>query len=93
MKISIDVDVTPRELREFFGLPDVEPLQAEMMAAIGEKMRSGAEGFDPASLMAASLPAHLRNMEALQRAMWSSFTGRDKEAGRGAGRTPDKKGD
>ena len=31
MKISIDVDVTPEELRQFIGLPNVEKLQAEML--------------------------------------------------------------
>jgi len=31
MKISIDVDITPEELRQFIGLPNVEKLQAEML--------------------------------------------------------------
>ena len=31
MKITIDVDVTPEELRQFLGLPNVEKLQAEML--------------------------------------------------------------
>ena len=32
MKITIDVDVTPEELRQFLGLPNVEKLQAEVIA-------------------------------------------------------------
>ncbi len=31
MKISIDVDITPEELRRFIGLPNVEKLQQEMV--------------------------------------------------------------
>lgn len=31
MKISLDVDITPEELRQFIGLPNVEKLQAEML--------------------------------------------------------------
>ena len=31
MKINIDVDVTPEELRQFIGLPNVEKLQGEML--------------------------------------------------------------
>ena len=31
MKITIDFDVTPEELRQFLGLPNVEGLQDEML--------------------------------------------------------------
>ena len=30
MKITFDIDATPQELRTFFGLPHIEPLQNEM---------------------------------------------------------------
>ena len=32
MKITIDVDITPAELRSFIGLPNVEKLQSEMLS-------------------------------------------------------------
>lgn len=31
MKISVDVDITPEELRRFLGLPNVEKIQQEMV--------------------------------------------------------------
>ena len=31
MKISVDVEITPEELRRFLGLPNVEGLQEEML--------------------------------------------------------------
>jgi len=31
MKITVDVDITPEELRSFLGLPNVEKLQQEMV--------------------------------------------------------------
>ncbi len=31
MKITVDVDITPEELRRFIGLPNVEKLQNELM--------------------------------------------------------------
>ena len=31
MKISIDIDLTPEELRRFLGLPNIEGLQEEML--------------------------------------------------------------
>ena len=32
MKITIDVDITPNELRSFLGLPNVEKLQEQMLS-------------------------------------------------------------
>jgi hypothetical protein len=37
MKISIDIDCTPEEARQFLGLPDMGPLQDEMK----KRMESG----------------------------------------------------
>jgi hypothetical protein len=31
MKITVDVDVTPEELRRFIGLPNVEKIQTELV--------------------------------------------------------------
>lgn len=31
MKITVDVDITPEELRRFLGLPNVEKIQQEMV--------------------------------------------------------------
>lgn len=75
MKINMEVDATPEELRRFFGLPDVQPLHDEMLNMIRERMQQGMEGYDPMSLMSASLPSHLQNMEGMQRAFWEAFTG------------------
>jgi|APSaa5957512535_1039671.scaffolds.fasta_scaffold64358_3 hypothetical protein len=32
MKITIDVDITPNELRSFLGLPNVEKIQEQMLS-------------------------------------------------------------
>jgi hypothetical protein len=73
MKIHLDIEATPQELRTFFGLPEVEGLQRELMEEIRRKWKAGMEGFDPATLMAPFLPEHLRSLEALQRSFWQSF--------------------
>lgn len=75
MRIKIDVDVTPQELRTFFGLPEVEPLQREMLEKIREKVQAGAEGLDPVSLMRPFLPPNMQSVEALQKAFWDSIAG------------------
>ena len=50
MKITIDFDLTPAEMRKLVGLPDVEAFQKQMMDDIRERMMGGAEGYDPIKL-------------------------------------------
>ncbi|MDN5862135.1 MAG: hypothetical protein L0H19_01665 [Salinisphaera sp.] len=51
MKINIQIDVTPAELRQFLGLPDVAGLQEDMIEYVRERVARGAENFDPADLL------------------------------------------
>ncbi len=51
MKVRLEFDVSPRELRQLLGLPDVEQLQREVIEAIRERMAAGVEGFDPLSIL------------------------------------------
>ena len=81
MKINVTMDVTPEELREFFGLPDVQALQAEMIEKVREQMKAGAEGFDPLSLMRPFIAPNPQGMEAMQRAFWSGVSGAATGAG------------
>lgn len=68
MKIRVEFDVTAKELRSFFGLPDVEPIQEELLRKIRDKMAAGVDGFDPVSLLKPFLPENLLSLQALQRA-------------------------
>src|SRR6266566_2597544 len=47
MKIKLDIDCTPEELRGFFGLPDVKPMQEELMKEIAARMRANVKALDP----------------------------------------------
>ena len=42
MKISFDIDCTPDELRGFFGMPDVKPMQEQLLKEVEDK--TGIEG-------------------------------------------------
>jgi hypothetical protein len=53
MKITIEIDCTPNEARQYFGLPDVEPIQAAMLAQVEKRMMAEAEKFSPEGLMSA----------------------------------------
>ena len=51
MKVSVVVDCTPEEARAFFGLPDVQPMQAAMMDQLQGKMMANIDKFSPESIM------------------------------------------
>jgi len=75
MKIHFDIDATPQELRSFFGLPNIEPLQEELLELIRKNMSAGHEGFDPSTLMKPFLPEHLQSLTSLQKAFWQAMLG------------------
>jgi hypothetical protein len=81
MKVSLEFDISPREIRQMLGLPDVEQLQADVIAAIRDRMAAGVDGFDPLSLMRSflSLAQSFPGFEALQKLLWQEA----KRAGRG----------
>ena len=51
MKVTIEVDCTPIEARQFFGLPDVEPMQKAMLTEMERRMMAEMEKFSPDGLM------------------------------------------
>jgi hypothetical protein len=66
MKITIEVDCTPAEARAFMGLPDVEPLQDEVMAEIQRRVMQGLSLTDPQQLLRMWAPLGTQSFEALQ---------------------------
>jgi hypothetical protein len=51
MKINVEVDCTPLEARQFFGLPDVQPMQTAVMDKLQQQMLSNIEKVSPEALM------------------------------------------
>jgi hypothetical protein len=47
VKITINVDCTPTEAREFFGLPDLRPLQAAWLAEVEKRVVADIQKFSP----------------------------------------------
>ncbi|MEM7078833.1 MAG: DUF6489 family protein [Pseudomonadota bacterium] len=43
MKINVEVDITPEELRRFMGLPDVQEWQQQMIESFSENIASSQE--------------------------------------------------
>lgn len=76
MKIQIDIEATPQEIRSFFGLPDLEPLQREIVDVIRKNMSAGIDGFDPMTVMKPFiLPEQSQAFSALQKSFWNAMMG------------------
>ena len=75
MKITIDIDCTPSEARAFLGLPDMAPLQAEMMKELRERMTKTLAAMDAEKLMQTWLSSGAQTVEQMQRAFWEQFAG------------------
>jgi len=76
MKIKFDIDCTPEELRSFFGLPDVRPMQEHLLEEVEERMRAGLKALDPETMLKTWLPAGLKGFEQLQEMFLNQMAGR-----------------
>ena len=51
MKVKFEIECTPDEAREFFGLPDVKPLQEAMMSKLEKQMVEAVDRFSPDAVL------------------------------------------
>lgn len=63
MKVTIDIDCTPLEARQFFGLPDVQPMQAAVMDAMEKRMLKEMDNYTPEKLFEAWMPVMSANRD------------------------------
>ena len=66
MKINVTVDCTPEEARTFFGLPDVKPMQDQLLVELQERLRKNIQAMDPETMLRTWLPATLKGLEQWQ---------------------------
>jgi hypothetical protein len=79
MKISFDIDCTPEELRGFFGLPDVKPMQEQLLKEVEERMRANLKALDSESMLKTWLPAGLKGFEQFQEMFLNQMAGAGKK--------------
>jgi hypothetical protein len=68
MKCTLEVDCTPLEARQFFGLPDIQPLQATIMAEVEKKMLAEMDRFSPEGVLKSWLSMFGQSPEQFQQA-------------------------
>lgn len=66
MNVTISIDCTPAEAREFFGLPDVSEMQSELMTEMQRSMAGRIENMDSADLLAQWMPSTTKGFEPFQ---------------------------
>ena len=75
MKISLDIDCTAEEARQFFGLPEVRPLQEALLHEVQERLSANIRAMDPKAMLETWLPATLKGFEQLQELLLSRLAG------------------
>jgi hypothetical protein len=73
MKISIQIDASPEEVRQCFGWPPMQPFHEELMRIVRENMKKGVPGFDPMTLMQAFIPTRFPGAEMIQKAFFDAL--------------------
>lgn len=81
MKMHIEIDMTPQEARAFMGLPDVAPLQENMLEEMQGRMRAAFDAGDPDAMMKAWMPflganagSSADTFQKFQKYFWDSAT-------------------
>ena len=73
MKISFDIDCSPDEARQFFGLPHIAPLQDAMMKELEKKMSDHIRDLDPEKFINAWMPATMQGWQEMQKMFMSQM--------------------
>ena len=67
MKISLDMDLTPEEMRRLFGLPDLTPIQDLVVARITAQVEKGMEAGLMATITRSLITGGLQSWDAYQK--------------------------
>ena len=86
MKVNLELDLTPEELRRLFGLPDVSPINDILVEKLGEQVEKGLDGTLLKNVAQSMVKGGVMGFEAYQSFLGSVFKmskGRDDEPSAG----------
>lgn len=75
MQFSINVECTPEEARQFFGLPDVLPMQQDLMDQLSRRLAENIQTMEPETLMKTWVPALFQGWSDMQKSFWGQMSG------------------
>ena len=82
MKVNLELDLTPEELRRLFGLPDVSPINDMVVEKLGEQVEKGLDGTLVKNLAQTMVKGGVMGFEAYQTFLTSMFKmGKPREDG------------
>ena len=73
MKVNVEIECTPAEARQFFGLPNVEPMQAAVMEQF-QKLLAEMDRISPEGIMSTWLSFMPQGAEQMQKLFTDMFT-------------------
>ena len=73
MKVTFDIECTPKEARAFFGLPDVEPMQTKVMEELEKQMLDNIRNLEPETMLKTWLPVTIQNWGEMQKMFWEQM--------------------
>ena len=82
MKLTINIDCTPKEAREFMGLPDVAPINEMIVDNLQERVEENIETLtDPQKYFEKVMAVSGAGREMMQKAFNSMMSGMAKKDG------------
>jgi hypothetical protein len=73
MKITMNIECSPEEARRFLGLPDVAPMQEELLNVYRDRMMESISTLDPEAMIKNWMSGSGSGMEEMQKTFWSQF--------------------
>ncbi len=73
MKFKFDIECTPEEARAFIGLPNIAPMQENLMKELEEKMQDNIRNLSPEEMVKTWMPATISGLGDMQKMFWSQM--------------------
>ncbi|WP_006786897.1 DUF6489 family protein [Thiorhodospira sibirica] len=73
MKVTVDIEAKPEELRVFMGFPDVRPLQDELMARMRDQYLEMQDPESMALLMQKMVMGGMQTATTMEKFFWEAF--------------------
>ena len=91
MKVNIELDLTPEEARRFFGLPDITPLQEQIMERIQDQIKASADPAYLGKLASQMVTGGMQSVDSFQRAFMDMMSSAGKsKSGKSSNKKPAK---
>ena len=73
MKVTVEVNCTPEEARQFMGLPEVQPMQAAVTAEMEKRVLAEMDRFSPEAVLKSWMSLIPQSPEQMQAAFMRMF--------------------